>query len=424
MLGFLNQGFANFNPKPGQKAFIWHQIPFFPLGDIGQYQDTLSKGLLKIRNEFFDQLMGALNSLAQNGVNSAKIIEPLGDMLLLFDQMYDNQKAKDIINIDLSLESQFKSQLDGLYRHYQIPDHHRILEFSTASKMQALLSELKSLNNGLTLGQTRTSTEYENLKVLIEPLQYSAFGTFSNLGRGLFQVTLHMTNIKTGIQRNFSVSANLTEAPRLLAFQIFDYFQKQIFQDWLAVHPHLEWLPAPYRHPSRGGFSFGEALTYCKARGFRLPYARELMLAETGTHYLPGGIGPLQYMVSYPVADQRLVVTQYVYTPGLESATGGPIQSASQIMRLGQFFCVKGDPAKDVKLIQDIWALIRKYRDDQKLYQALESLRYYLGDFGVGDSVRYGPQFQSLPFLESPEEALNVLKMSGIDLSVPNGIFE
>jgi len=88
-------------------------------------------------------------------------------------------------------------------------------------------------------------------------------------------------------------------------------------------------------------------------------------------------------------------------------------------MSIGQFFCVKGEPAPDVKLIEDIWALIRIHKDKEEIYQALETLRYYLGDYGVGKMVRVGREFKSLPFLSSPEAALAVLRQNGILLKVP-----
>jgi len=415
---------AQFHPISGQKALIWHQAPFFSLGDIGQFEDTSKKGRDQIRSDFISQLMRVVSSLNQTGVSNPELlIEPVGNLLLLLDQLYDVRKSKDVILVDSSLETQFKGHLDQLYRKFQIPDNQRVLEFINYSQSNVLASALHQLNQGLRLGEVRDRTSFQNLKGLISPLQYTAFGTFSNLGRGFFQVTLHITNLKNGSQRNFSVNASLQEAPKLIALQVFDFFQKQIFQDWIAIHPQLQWLAAPFRDPARGGFSFSEALSYCRSRGYRLPFARELVLAETGSSYRPGGIGPLSYRVSYPVADRRLSVAQYVYTLGLESATGGPVHGASYIMSRGLFYCVKGSPAPDVKLLDEIWALIRKHRQDHEIYQALESLRFYLGDFGLGDSIRFGPEHQSLPFLESPQEAIEILKRNGISLYIPKGIF-
>lgn len=41
--------------------------------------------------------------------------EPLAKILMIFDQVHDVHKAKDVIEIDISIEAQFKSSLDNLF---------------------------------------------------------------------------------------------------------------------------------------------------------------------------------------------------------------------------------------------------------------------------------------------------------------------
>lgn len=427
ILGLVQQTQADtFRPLPGQKAWLWHQIPFFPLGDLAQYEQTMSQNRDQVRTQFFEQLLSAVERLAEYGAMPEMLIEPLANILLMFDQIHDVHKRIDVINIDRSLAVQFQAEIDKLYHSLDIRDHHRVIELSTVqvgAPAQELISR-ESMNRKLgELLDPKSIKENKNAWAqALGPIQYVAYGTFSNLGRGRFQVTLHMTNVRTGVTRSFTSNSSIKEASRDLAFLVFDYFQKQIFEEWIAPHSQLTWLPSPYRDERRPGFTFNEARSYCLARGYRLPYSRELMLAETGTQYNPNGIGPLKHRAAYPVLDQRSVVTQYVFIPGLEDSAQGPLHGASYMADMGQFWCVKGQPAEDVVFFEKLWALIRKHSEQKPIFQALESLRFHLGDYGVQERVRMPKTFQPLPFLGSVDEALLILKRYKIQLEVPKSL--
>lgn len=417
---------SEFRPKSGEVAYLWPDIPFFALGDLGQYEDTLSAGRDRKRHQFFDSLIDAVERLGQLNGAPELMIEPIANILLLFDQVYDHQKNQDQVAVNQSLSVQLIAHIDTLYRQYKIAEKDQILSFNVNKVTPQLKSQIKKANLTLSFGEQAISSYfYKNKQAWqswLEPVQYSAYGTFSSLGRGLFQVTLHISNLKTGAMKSFTVNTSIKEASKDLAYLVYEYFQRQAFPDWQVIHSDLSWLPAPYRHSNREGFLASEAVAYCQSRGYRLPYARELMLADTGTQYQAGGVGPLKYGHAYPVKDHRLVISQYAYTPGTELATGGPVQVVLSGSRLSDFWCVKGRRNEDVIFIEEIWRLIRIHREVAEVYQALETLRFFMGDFGIGPSVRLWPSYKEVSFLSTPMEAQEVLGKFQIRINLPRSL--
>jgi len=49
---------------------------------------------------------------------------------MMFDQVHDIHKAKDVINIDKSLEAQFKARLDNLFQAFDVRDGDRKIQIS------------------------------------------------------------------------------------------------------------------------------------------------------------------------------------------------------------------------------------------------------------------------------------------------------
>jgi hypothetical protein len=408
----------------GRIASIWPVIPFFPLGDIGQYEKTISRDRDQVRKMFWDELMGALGSLAEKGAPVEMMLEPMANTLLFFDQVHDMHKAKDVIQIDLALETRFKAAFDELYRIHDVRDTQRKAQFSRGSDANLIQAYIRGLSGTRPLGRglSRSELDAKIAMTMVGKIDYVAYGTFSSLGRGQVQLTFHLTGNKSGVSRAFISQGRLTNALDDLAKQVFDFFQKNVHADWKAPHGQLEWLPMPSSPGRDHGYTWEEARGYCRARGYRLPYARELMLAQSGGAYKAGGIGALQYKMPYSVADKRSSNDNYVFTPGHEDATGGPVQGASYSMSKGKFWCVKGTPSGDVMTFEKVWSLIRQHRDDQEIYRALETVRYEIGDFGSGSPVLWGRSFVKLERLSSLDEALGVLSKRGIRLEIPESL--
>lgn len=409
--------------KPAGKSVysIWPVIPFFPLGDIGQYQKTMSQDRDQVRKMFWSELTSELNELADKGVAVESMVEALAKILMMFDQVHDIHKAKDVINIDKSLEAQFKARLDNLFSTFDVRDGQRKIQISGGTNENLMQAYLRGITSNIPLGHKISKAEVDVKASLemFEQIDYVAYGTFSSLGEGQFQLTFHLSGNKNGVTRSFIAKGTLTEALDKLAKQVFDFFQKNVYPDWETPHTLLSWLPIPINPNKVEGYTWEESNAYCKLRGYRLPFARELLMAESGGQYKEGGIANLDYTVSYPVANKRLANINYVFTAGHEAATGGPVQGASYTMKKGQFWCVKGQASDGVLAFENVWALIRKYQTDDEVFRALATVRYEIGDFGSDQPIFKGPDVKMLERMESLEVALKYLKSRGIKLSIP-----
>ncbi len=389
LVSYLNQ--AQAANKPVQT--IWHQVPFVENGDLAQYQTTMRENRNSVRQDMWNSLMSSVNQLAEKGVMVESIIGSMANILLTFDQLHDAHKAQDALRINESLENQFKAQVDNLFLQWDVRDQDRKFQFS--AKSNVLLNKNSAM-------QFASDTDY------------ISYATFSNIGAGNFQLTLHLVAKKDGANRAFIARGPLLLAVGELAQQLFDFFQKNQYPDWKNPQ-QLEWLPTP-ANPTKSGYTFSEAKQYCQIRGYRLPFTRELLIASSGSQYKEGGIGSLLQMTKYAVADQTYSNINYWYVPGLEQATGGPIQPDFQ--SIGTFWCVKGAASEEVQFVKQIWHLIRQHRGvNNQVYRALETIRYEIGDMGATESFFAGTTY--LTKMNSIEEALKTLKANQISIKIP-----
>ncbi|GIL16918.1 MAG: hypothetical protein BroJett040_06690 [Oligoflexia bacterium] len=427
---YQDDSFQNKNKKV---QTLWASIPFFPGGDIGQYEQTMRQGRDQVRKMFWNELMSEVQKLAEKGVVVEAMIEPMANILMMFDQVHDKHKAKDVINIDYSLEQQFKAAFDNLFKKYDVRDTHRKIQISHGTNSDLLQAYIRGISSRKPLGEKITAEEL-NVKYALEMLNqidFISYGTFSSLGRGQFQLTFHIQGNKNGVTRNFISRGRLTEALDDLAKQVFDFFQKNVYEEWSAPNQsQLVWLPMPInaereRRMEESGvyeaYSFTEAKNYCTARGYRLPYAREILMAETGTEYKEGGISNLRPEAKYPVSDKRSANDNYWIIPGNSDRTGGPFMSDGSLPMKGLFWCVKGTPAADVQALEKVWSLLRKYsQTNLKVTMALETIRAELGDFDAGERMYlFRGKFVKIELMNSIEEALDVLEDNNINFIMP-----
>lgn len=402
---------------------LWPEIPFFVGGDLGQYEDTMKQTRDSERQMFMEELLSALERLGDKGGAVDLMLEPMANILMMFDQVHDIHKNKDVINIDKSLEAQFLASMDERFRRFDVREDRRKFQFSKGTDPKLLEAYIREISRKQPLGRPITQ---EELKIQValemyEQIDYFAYGTFSGIGRGQFQITFHLTNSKSGVQRAFIARGPLLKTIEQLVQEVFDHFQKNIYPDWETPDWELAWLPVPVNAQKKEGYTWGEAQSYCRNRGYRLPYARELLMAESGGTYKEGGIQGLEAKVSYPVMDRRLSTDHYVFTPGNEGASGGPIQAASYTMTKGLFWCTKGVSRKEVLIFEDVWSLIRKYSLQKDIYRALETVRHRLGDFGTEEGIFFRGEngVTKLERYDTLTEALGVLRTHKIKLEIP-----
>jgi len=410
---------------------LWASIPFFSGGDLGQYEKTMSQDRDQVRKMFWQELMSEVQKLAEKGVAVEAMLESMANILMMFDQVHDLHKAKDVINIDYSLENQFKSALDQLFKKNDIRDDQRKVQISKGTQADLLQAYIRGISTQKPLGKKITSEEL-NVKFALEMLNqidFISYGTFSSLGKGQFQLTLHLQGNKNGVTRNFLSRGRLTEALDDLAKQVFDYFQKNTYEDWSAPQQsNLVWLPMPINSERQGrmeesgiseAYSFVEAKNYCQARGYRLPFAREILMAESGTEYKQGGIASLRPEARYAVADRRSTSGGHWIVSRNADRTGGPFMVDGSLPMKGLFWCVKGQPSSEVMALEEVWTLIRKHRNSSvEIITALETLRAELGDFDSGNrQILLNDQFIKIEIFGSVDEALDILKKNKITLS-------
>lgn len=407
---------------------LWHQIPFLPGGDLGQYSTTMGQNRDQVRKMFWEELMGEVQKLADKGVMVEMMIEPMANILLMFDQLHDVHKAKDIINIDFSIENQFKASLDSYFRKFDIRDGQRKIQISKGSNADFILKALNDLNAKKAFGDVLTTNELSTKmqNILAEEIDFVSYGTFSSLGNGNFQLTFHLYDYKNGVSRDFIARGSLIEAVDRLAFLVFDYFQANLYEEWKNPSIGLTWLPMPI-NPERDRsilesnewklYTYQEAKTYCEARGYRLPYARELLLAETGTKYKTGGISALYAYAAWAVKDRRQANENNWIIPANNDSTAGIFMPDGAIASKGVFWCVKGNPTADVLLIDQLWQIVRKSQNKNlEVFTAAKTLLFEKGDYNAkaSDLLYWNGEFVTVRILDSVEDALEVLTRNQI----------
>lgn len=381
---------------------VWWQIPFYPLGDWGQYEETSSQMRSGTLDAYFSRLVTATERLAQAGGIPEGVLPLLMEALLTFDQLYDLHKKTDVTGVGSTLEAQFKAELDELYRAWSIPDKDR--QFIFASPRESLLIHrfLDLMRQGHKLSSTQLPRE-------LSQIRYLMYGTFSNLGKGQFLVTLHVTDLGQGRAESFSVTAPLRLATRALANKLFDWAQNQVDRRWQLEDPaRKRWITPP----ADWVVSYQEARLFCESQKARLPYARELMEALFGGPYRPGGVGPIKSGASYFVQDQRVWAGPHVFLT--QDSVSLRVQAAGEGIK-ASFFCVQGPVDQRTTQIQKLWSLIRQHQSNEKLWQALHSLRFHWGDLDASAEIRWGTQYKRLELLDE-NRALEILRELGVKL--------
>ena len=414
---------------------IWHLVPFHAGGDLAQYETTLAQNRDQVRRSLTEELVGSLQKMSQSGAPVEALLEPMAQILVMFDLMHDLHKARDQARIDFSVESQLKASLDALFTANDVRDAERRIQFSRGALPQDLRAYLQGGSPGSGVGGrlSRDDAAHRQAFAMQQQIDFLAHGSFTHVGGGDFQLTLHLTNIRNGAMRSLEARGPLGQATRQLAQKMFDLFQKNDYPAWDAGPAPLQWL-APPANPARDdprsasfGYAFQEAATYCRARGYRLPYARELLMAESGSAHKAGGIGRLLPQTNYPVLDRRHAWSDHVLR--LEDGQASALRPVTAFSAKGLFWCVKGEPAREIMTLETVWRLHREHQagdgSNRDIFAAVEMIRRVLGEFD--ESISYyhntstGERFDKIQPLASVGAALEALRRRGIviDLAGP-----
>ena len=426
---------TNFVDRDKRVLTIWHQVPFHAGGDLAQYETTMAQNRDQVRRSLTDELAGSLQKMSQSGAPVEALLEPMAQILVMFDLMHDLHKVRDQARMDFSIESQLKAGLDALFTANDVREAERRIQFSRGALPQDLRAYLQggSVGPGVDSRLSRDDAGRRQAYALQQQIDFLAQGTFTHVGGAEFQLTLHLTNIRNGAMRSLEARGPLAPATRQLAQQLFDLFQKNDYPAWEAGPVPLQWL-APPANPARDdprsvsfGYAYQEAATYCRARGYRLPYARELLMAESGSAYKLGGIGRLIPQTNYPVLDRRHVGSDHVLR--LEDGQAPAVRPLTGFSAKGLFWCVKGDPSREIQALETVWRLHREHQSgdgsDRDVFAAVETIRRALGEFGESTSYYHntstGERFDRIQPLASVGAALEALRRRGIviDLAGP-----
>ena len=129
--------------------------------------------------------------------------------------MQDLQKARDVQRVNVSLENQFKAALDQKFRQNDVREPARRIQFSAGPRPEALAGYLEAGASQPRSANPMGSDPERSLRFaadLRRAIDFVAFGTFSNLGRGSFQLTLQLRRLVDGSIRSFVARGPLTDA--------------------------------------------------------------------------------------------------------------------------------------------------------------------------------------------------------------------
>lgn len=422
--GFLKAG--------SEPALLWHDVPFLEGADVAQYEATSRQSRDGIRQRLFGDLRLGLQQSGSEETPSAATVEALVNALLTFDLMHDLHQSADTRKLNVSLGAKFKASLDQRFIDNDIRPQIRRLQISAGSDSARLRDWADRVTkSGVGLFERPQLKETADV---LRPIDYVAVGTFASLGAGEFEVTVTLQNLRTGNSRSFSAKGALLQAVDTVAGKVFDQFQGNHYPSWTAAGQSLDWLAMP-ANPSRDapgapnyGYSFQEAQEYCASRGYRLPFLRELLAAESGGAYQPGGIARLKPGVSYPVLDRRHSSSRYVVRLGENPADPeGALHSVAAFPGNGEFWCVRGEISPAIAFRENLWQLHREFQtgdaDKKEVFAAIETLRFELGDADARESYfnnqSTGNRFDQVTLLPSPSRAVATLRAAGISLEIP-----
>ncbi len=386
--------------RPGAPAGIWPDITFVAAGDFKEYTRTIQQNRDDVRRELMREFADVVLPMVMSGADAREAATVVANILLMFDGMHEKHKRDAAVGLGKSLEAIFRAEFDQAFIDMGVSDALRRVEFVRNTGLKNAVRDARSAGKRLPQDAALTA---------LATVDFFMYGSFTVQPRGRVTLTLTVEKYLTGQTRTFESTDLIDAAIRNLARQLFDFFQSNRFADWINPQPHLDWVPAPRSKPEAPA---PVARMYCRGQNARLPYARELLLAEQGTIYVPGGIGPFNDGEIYAVADRQRWNEQHYLFVGQEDVTGGIVRSgAGQADGLkARYWCVRGSASDEVRFIEAIYDVWRKSKDAD-VRKALDYILVQIGDFGA--------QPWSAGSYADLDEAVDALKARDIIVNIP-----
>ena len=385
---------------PGKPAGIWPEITFVSAGDFKEYTRTIQQNRDDVRRELMREFGDVVLPMVMMGADAAEAASIVADILLTFDGMHEKHKRDAELGLGRGLEAVFRAEFDRMFLDMGVSDGRRRVEFIRSPE---LVGAVRAANaSGTPLPQAAADAAFGNLDFLL-------YGTYTVQPRGRVTITLTVEKYLTGQTRTFESTDFIDPAIRALAREVFDFFQSNRYADWVNPQPQLEWVPAPRSKPEALA---SVARMFCRGQNARLPYARELLLAEQGTIYVPGGIGPFNDGEIYAVSDRQRWNEQHYLFVGQEDATGGIVRSgAGQGDGLkARYWCVRGGASDEVRFVESLYDMWRR-NSDPETRKALDYVLVQIGDFGA-------QPWNAGDFVDL-DAALAALRARGVFVNVP-----
>lgn len=362
---------------------IYANIPFIRGGNFHEFAAELSLTRAQARAQLLNEFGSLLFPLAMSTPDITGLAMVLGRIIKDFDILVRKHADAAHDRIPESLSHIVMAEYDELFEIHRISPHMHSGRFYAGSK---------------------------NPNEMIKQMRFIAYGSYTVISGGQVKATLTLEEVFNGKTKSFTASGRLNDAAKILAQKLFDFFQSNRYPEWINPNPDLEWIAPPA--PDRPMLAT-TARRYCQGQQARVPFAEELIQADLGGNYRQGGVRLIKNRF-YVVADRGRSVDQYYYNTFAyaNTQTGGPVHTDAGHGRIqAHIWCVKGMPGKNIRLVQSIYRLIRKYNGQSKVTAALEFLLVHLQDYSMRD-------WAAGDFL-SVDAAVAELNHHGIQVEVP-----
>lgn len=256
---------------------IWHQFYFEKGVDYNRFGELASS-----RDQFRRVFVEEIAALLERGALPGEAIE----VLLKLDNHYLENLDRAAKGLEATFAAEFRAAL--------------VEQYERAYKPQRLIVTDGAYLAGLPRGGALTTAETPRIDMV-------ASGTWSNIDGYTVRVSVDFVMVATGRLVSFSAQGSIPAAAAGIAFQLFDYFEKNRFPQPENPLGQLEIRPALPGHQNWTGVPYDVARRACESQGFRLPYSYEMDLIHAAGPYQAGGIhiDPNWY---YHVADSEDLV--------------------------------------------------------------------------------------------------------------------
>ena len=390
------------------RKLIWGNIHLVKGGNYSEFEAELSKTRAEARGEPLNELGSLLTPFAYSTDDVSRLAQVLAATVVQFDELVRRHAKEAHHGIPVSLAEDFKAGVDRFYVGHRLNDSEQRTGLAYVSR-----EDLEAMS--------RNKMPVTDALKLVRDLRFLAYGSYTVLDRAMVRVVLNLEDLVTSRVKSFSADGPIAEVGGLLAAKVVDFLQGVEYPNWENPDPQLTWIAPAFPQTK---VSAQLAARYCEGQKARLPYTAELLQAAMGGNYRKGGIGPLLTDSTYVVADRNRYDAQYYYTTGetAQTQTGGPVHtSAGHGAIIGYYWCVRGEPSKNILFDQAIYRLIRQSQQ-QKRQGVVGALEYVLAkrnDLGL-DPLRSGSgtisheeSFQSLA------SAVQFLAQNGVYLRIP-----